>query len=67
MHGDTHRFRNDRPLSDRDGRRIPHVERVECFGWPTTGSWVRIGWDPAAPGGFRVAVRDVGRAPTAGA
>jgi hypothetical protein len=67
MHGDTHRFRNDRPLADREGRRIPHVERVECFGWPTTGSWVRIDWDPGTQAGFRVSVREVRRAPTVGA
>lgn len=67
LHGDTHRFRHDRPLHDRHGRLLAHVERVECFGWPTTGNWVRIARDPSAPDGFRVTAREVGRAPAPGA
>ena len=66
LHGDTHRFRVDRPLADRAGRPYPHVTRVESFGWPFTASWVRIAYAPEDPNRFRVSVRDVaapGRSP----
>lgn len=60
LHGDTHRFRVDRPLADRAGRTYPHVTRVESFGWPFTSSWVRIGYDPDDPARFAVGVREIG-------
>lgn len=63
LHGDSHRFRVDRPLEDRDGRPVPHFTRVECFGSPFTSSWVRIAYDPTLPERFRVGVREVGQAP----
>ena len=59
LHGDSHRFRADRPLADRTGRRYAHVTRVECFGWPFTASWVRIDYDPRDPARFRVATREL--------
>jgi hypothetical protein len=37
VHGDTHRFRVDRPL----GETVPNFARVEVFGYPTM-NWVRI-------------------------
>ncbi len=60
LHGDTHRFRVDRPLTDRAGRPYAHVTRVESFGWPFTASWVRIGYEPDDPARFRVTVREPG-------
>lgn len=59
LHGDTHRFRVDRPLTDRLGRPYPHVTRVESFGWPFTSSWVRIDYDPEASERFHVGVREL--------
>ncbi len=41
-HGDTHRFRVDRPLLDAGGEPLANVQRVECFGAPFTSSWVSI-------------------------
>ena len=49
MHGDTHRFRVDRIL--------PRLTRVECFGSPFTGSWVRIEVTPQRPMPFEITVR----------
>jgi hypothetical protein len=60
LHGDTHRFRVDRPLTDARGRVLEHVTRVECFGHPFSSSWVRILCDPSLPERFAVAVRDLG-------
>jgi hypothetical protein len=60
LHGDTHRFRVDRPLLDRTGRPYGHVTRVESFGWPFISSWVRIGYDPEDPARWRVGVRELG-------
>lgn len=59
LHGDTHRFRVDHPLVDRAGRTVDHFTRIECFGWPFTSSWVRIGYDPAAPERFSITTREV--------
>lgn len=59
LHGDTHRFRVDHPLVDRAGRTVDHFTRIECFGWPFTASWVRIGYDPATPERFTVTPREV--------
>jgi len=60
LHGDTHRFRVDQPLTDRVGRVYRHVTRVECFGHPISTSWVRIVSDPSLPERFSVSVRDLG-------
>ena len=54
LHGDSHRYRVDRPLRDEQGRLFEHVTRVECFGSPFTQSWVRIAYDPALPARFRI-------------
>lgn len=62
VHGDGHRFRVDRPLTDADGRAVRHFTRVECFGWPFTSNWVRIAYDPSLPERFHVGVREL-RAP----
>jgi hypothetical protein len=63
LHGDTHRFRVDRPLLGRDGRIAANFTRVECFGFPFTASWVRIGYDPAVPDRFVVGTREIRAAP----
>jgi hypothetical protein len=42
VHGDTHRFRFDRPLVDRrSGRRVENVQRLEVFGSPFV-DWVYV-------------------------
>jgi hypothetical protein len=61
LHGDTHRFRVDRPLADVRGDAIAHVTRVESFGWPFTASWVHVAHDPHEPARFRITVREVPR------
>jgi len=54
VHGDTHRFRVDRPLADpASNARIDNVTRVEVFGAPWNG-WVRIGVDRASPQFFEI-------------
>ena len=63
LHGDTHRFRVDRPLHGRDGRVAENFTRVVCFGFPFTASWVRIGYDPADPDRFVVGTRELGASP----
>jgi len=40
IHGDTHRYRVDRPLAD-----VPNLVRLETFGSPHVG-WVRVTVDP---------------------
>lgn len=59
LHGDSHTFRVDQPLRDAQGRTLEHFTRVECFGFPRTGSWVRISYDPNLATRFTVAIRDV--------
>jgi hypothetical protein len=63
LHGDSHRFRVDRPLRGRDGRIAANFTRVECFGHPFTSSWVHIAYDPDDPIRFRVGTRDVRATP----
>lgn len=42
VHGDTHRYRFDRPLVDRrSGQRVENVTRLEVFGSPFV-DWVRV-------------------------
>ncbi len=59
LHGDSHRFKVDRPLLDAHGDAYGHVMRVESFGWPFTASWVRIAYDPDSPERFHVSTREV--------
>jgi hypothetical protein len=59
LHGDTHRFRVDRPLVDEAGKHYPHVTRVESFGSPFSSSWVRITYDPSLPERFFVSTRSL--------
>ena len=48
VHGDSHRFRHDRPLVDpATGRPVPNVVRVETYGSPLVG-WVEVTVDPGA-------------------
>ncbi len=54
VHGDTHRFRVDRPLADpATNARAANVTRLEVFGAPWNG-WVRVGVDPASPLRFEI-------------
>ena len=48
VHGDTHTYRLDRPLSIHGAPDLKNVSRVESFGSPTTG-WVRVTVDPDRP------------------
>ena len=41
IHGDTHTFREDQPLTDDRGRPLANFTRVETFGSPEIG-WVRV-------------------------
>lgn len=65
LHGDSHRFRVDRPLRDATGRPYGHVTRIESFGWPFTSQWVRIEHAPGLAQGFRVTIREVPTGPRA--
>jgi hypothetical protein len=50
VHGDTHRFRFDRPLRDADGAPIARVQRLEVPGSPfVAGVWVTVDTDSALP------------------
>jgi predicted phosphodiesterase len=54
IHGDTHFYRVDQPLVDRDkGRIIPNFTRVETFGSPDVG-WVRVTVDARSDDPFAV-------------
>lgn len=44
IHGDTHDFHHDQPLTDSLGATIPRVWRIETPGSPTVG-WVRVVMD----------------------
>ncbi len=46
IHGDTHTYRTDRPLTDERGRRLANFTRLETFGSPDIG-WVRVVADTA--------------------
>ena len=58
VHGDTHYFRVDKPLLDKDGKRLENFTRVETFGdhqgisaahpeWDTNDvQWVKVLVDP---------------------
>ena len=51
VHGDTHQFRVDQPLRDRQGKVMTNFTRVETFGYPLMG-WVRGSIDTNRPGLF---------------
>lgn len=57
LHGDTHQHRIDRPLRDRDGRRLAHVLRVEGFAAPVFDRWVEIAVNPGTRDVFSARVR----------
>jgi len=73
VHGDTHRFRDDHPwrklapwveragypLSALARRRLETLRRVECFGSPLLGAWVRIDWIPGREAGFEVSAQPI--------
>lgn len=59
LHGDGHRFRVDRPLRDASGRRLDHLTRIECFGYPMTSSWVRIVYEPGVAQRFLISTGEV--------
>lgn len=49
VHGDTHKFRIDKPMeSSVTGRRVENFTRVETFGDPDV-HWVRATVDPSDP------------------
>ncbi|MGB5831286.1 MAG: metallophosphoesterase [Thiohalocapsa sp.] len=55
IHGDTHRFRFDQPLTDADGNPIERFSRLEVPGSPSVaGVWVTV--DTAAVPAFAVEV-----------
>jgi hypothetical protein len=54
VHGDTHRFRVDRPLTDPVSNSTLHnVTRVEVFGAPLNG-WVHVGVESSSPRVFEI-------------
>ncbi|HEX2272261.1 MAG TPA: hypothetical protein VHG90_00115 [Acidimicrobiales bacterium] len=52
VHGDTHRYRLDRPLLERSGAPIPNLVRLETWGHPFV-SWVKATVDARDPQVFR--------------
>ncbi|MDA0335891.1 MAG: hypothetical protein O2782_12050 [bacterium] len=53
VHGDSHYFRIDKPLTGPSGRRLDLFTRVETFGVPHN-HWLRVRVDPQDPMVFRV-------------
>lgn len=56
-HGDTHRFKWDTPDLKRFGAKPETqamIRRVECWGHPFTGSWVKVTVSPGQTEPFRV-------------
>ena len=41
IHGDTHVYRRDQPLTDEEGGVLANFTRLETFGSPDVG-WVRV-------------------------
>jgi hypothetical protein len=65
VHGDSHYFRVDKPLLDRNGHRIEHFTRLETPGDnPQSGSndvqWVRVEVDTSDPEVFDIQQEVVG-------
>ncbi|MBK7365740.1 MAG: metallophosphoesterase [Nitrosomonas sp.] len=52
-HGDSHRFRVDKPLQNNEKQTINHVARVETFG-ASNVHWVRVTVDPASAEVFTI-------------
>jgi len=48
LHGDTHTYRIDRPLRDRNGHAIGHIVRLESYGTPRASRWLTV-TIPAGP------------------
>lgn len=59
LHGDTHTFRVDRPLRDRNGRTVEQFTRVECFGTPRATRWLTVTVPALAPAYFVVAPHEL--------
>ena len=53
VHGDTHTYRIDAPLTDAAGAPVANVTRLETYGSPFVG-WVRVTVDPADPQPFEI-------------
>jgi len=54
LHGDTHHYRVDKPMTDTRTRTpVPNFTRAETFGTPVLG-WMKVTYDPSAPEAFRV-------------
>ncbi|MDP1952832.1 MAG: hypothetical protein Q8K27_03815, partial [Betaproteobacteria bacterium] len=54
VHGDTHRYRVDQPLSDPATlKRVEQFTRIESFGSPLV-DWIRVTLDPDKPRLFSV-------------
>ncbi len=63
VHGDSHRYRFDRPVTDfARGRAIENVHRLETFGSPLNG-WVKVSVDVRADQPFGVEPRSYPPAP----
>jgi hypothetical protein len=59
IHGDTHRFRFDRPLRDGDGVPIARLQRLEVPGSPVVaGVWVTIDTDSGSAFGVQMVYPD---------
>jgi hypothetical protein len=53
VHGDSHYFRIDKPLNNKDGLVITNFTRVETFGSPNV-HWLQVTVDPHNPNLFEV-------------
>jgi hypothetical protein len=62
VHGDTHTFQVDAPLTDSAGRPVVNVTRLETYGSPFVG-WVKVTVDPADPQPFAIEGRLLGIVP----
>jgi hypothetical protein len=59
VHGDSHVYRMDQPMTGADGRLVPNFTRVETFGPQDPAHWVEGSVDPSSPSLFKFMVREV--------
>ena len=62
IHGDTHRYRFDKPLEDEEGRSIENFYRLETFGGESQ-NWIKLEIEAGGKEPFRPHVIEPGESP----